>query len=320
MPSLSSHTIKLLWLAAAAFTAALCVCPAIAQGQSPAGPQTPGGAPAESQPQTPIAPPGRNRGLSRVLTAPPVQPPDIHAVITQFIEELHKTTAKKIVVIGGLTPASGRDALGNWLVVQVKDSLSQVPHGFDLVQGELRVGKHVGESVLDTGGADTVVSATVCPNEEGILVTLNAVPAKPDHKQEQDAPGVLVSKNVALTDELTALLPPDWVEESRRERKASDDLSTHGGHWPNVASCAYCPDPEFTDLARKLKLTGTVLVTVIVQADGTPDDIELVRGFGFGLDEAAIEAVTQWRFHPAGEAAGNPFATKTTIELTFRIK
>jgi TonB family protein len=65
-------------------------------------------------------------------------------------------------------------------------------------------------------------------------------------------------------------------------------------------------------------MTGTVLVSVVIGADGVPGQIELVRGAGFGLDEKAAEAVSKWRFKPATKD-GAPVRVKAQIEVNFRL-
>jgi protein TonB len=51
--------------------------------------------------------------------------------------------------------------------------------------------------------------------------------------------------------------------------------------------------------ARKLKLTGLVLVETILTAKGEPTEIRVLESAGTLLDEAVVEAVRGWRFEPA---------------------
>jgi protein TonB len=83
--------------------------------------------------------------------------------------------------------------------------------------------------------------------------------------------------------------------------------------------CAYCPDPRFSDEARKAKFMGTVMLRLVVTADGRPTGISIVKGAGMGLDENALEAVKGWRFKPAMGPGGKPVAVQVDIEVTFRL-
>jgi protein TonB len=77
-------------------------------------------------------------------------------------------------------------------------------------------------------------------------------------------------------------------------------------------------DPEFSEEARKAKFMGIVTVNLIVDQNGNPQSVRLVRGVGMGLDQKAIEAVKQYRFKPAHEN-GKPVAVQLNVEVDFRI-
>lgn len=73
-----------------------------------------------------------------------------------------------------------------------------------------------------------------------------------------------------------------------------------------VAAYLDNPAPDYPHLSRRLKESGTVLLRVLVSAEGRPGQIELNQSSGYvRLDQAAIEAVRQWRFVAAkqGEQA-----------------
>jgi protein TonB len=80
----------------------------------------------------------------------------------------------------------------------------------------------------------------------------------------------------------------------------------------------YRVEPEFTPEARQAKFQGTVLVSLVVGADGRTRDIRVLRPVGMGLDQNAMEAVKQWRFEPA-KKDGKPVPVYATIEVEFRL-
>ncbi|HEX3694840.1 MAG TPA: energy transducer TonB [Polyangia bacterium] len=55
---------------------------------------------------------------------------------------------------------------------------------------------------------------------------------------------------------------------------------------------------KYTDEAREAAVEGTVVLEVVVGADGRPRDIHVVSGLGHGLTEAAIAALKACRFSP----------------------
>ena len=83
-------------------------------------------------------------------------------------------------------------------------------------------------------------------------------------------------------------------------------------------SVIFKQDPEYSEEARKAKLSGTVLLAVVVDKEGLARDVRVVRPLGLGLDEKAVEAVQQWKFNP-GMKAGEPVNVRANIEINFRL-
>ena len=63
--------------------------------------------------------------------------------------------------------------------------------------------------------------------------------------------------------------------------------------------CVEGPNPSYSDEARAAKVSGTVLLHLIVTEEGHATKIQVKRSLGHGLDEKAVEAVGNWRFEPA---------------------
>jgi protein TonB len=80
----------------------------------------------------------------------------------------------------------------------------------------------------------------------------------------------------------------------------------------------FAPDPEFSDEARRAKYQGVCVVGLIVDSQGNPQHVRIVRPLGMGLDEKAMEAVRQYKFKPA-EFKGRAVAVEVNIEVNFRI-
>lgn len=77
-------------------------------------------------------------------------------------------------------------------------------------------------------------------------------------------------------------------------------------------------EPEYTEEARKAKLQGTVVLSIVIAAGGQVQDVRVLRGLGLGLDTRAADAVLQWRFRPA-MVDGKPVATRAVVEVNFRL-
>ncbi len=62
--------------------------------------------------------------------------------------------------------------------------------------------------------------------------------------------------------------------------------------------------------------TGSVLLDAVVQDNGIPSVLRVVRSLSWAADEAAISALEQWRFSPA-QKDGVPVKVRMTFEIGF---
>ena len=81
----------------------------------------------------------------------------------------------------------------------------------------------------------------------------------------------------------------------------------------------FTPEAEFSDEARRAKYQGVCLISLIVDAQGNPQDPRVIRALGMGLDEKAIEAVRKYKFKPAMKDGRTPVPVRITIEVNFRL-
>jgi len=75
---------------------------------------------------------------------------------------------------------------------------------------------------------------------------------------------------------------------------------------------------SYPAIARRAGIEGRVFLQFIVEKDGTPSNIAVIRGIGAGCDEEAVRAVEQARFRP-GKQRGRPVRVKMSLPVTFRL-
>jgi periplasmic protein TonB len=78
-------------------------------------------------------------------------------------------------------------------------------------------------------------------------------------------------------------------------------------------------EAEFSDEARRAKYQGVCVISLIVDAQGNPQNIRVQRPLGMGLDEKAIEAIRQYKFKPAMKDGKTPVPVMISIEVDFRL-
>ena len=78
----------------------------------------------------------------------------------------------------------------------------------------------------------------------------------------------------------------------------------------------YKVDPGYTLEAQKNKISGTVMLSILVGVDGKVSDIHVLEKLEPGLDARAITAVSKWRFKPAMRRS-TPVAFRARAGVSF---
>ena len=78
--------------------------------------------------------------------------------------------------------------------------------------------------------------------------------------------------------------------------------------------------PTYTNRAMMARIEGSVMLELIVRANGIPTNIRVTRSIDpDGLDGEAVRAASQWRFSP-GRLNGNPVDVAASIEIDFHVR
>jgi TonB family protein len=103
----------------------------------------------------------------------------------------------------------------------------------------------------------------------------------------------------------------------------------HAGDGVTPPKLIFSAEPEFSEKARKKKIAGGCVVSLIVATNGTATDIHVVKSIAdtvskkdrdaaLSLDQQAIKAVAQYRFEPA-TYRGTPVPYRLNVEVNFQI-
>lgn len=164
-------------------------------------------------------------------------------------------------------------------------------------------------------GATAVLNGTTEVRGDAVRVAASLFSCKKDKAGPQE------QFSFPYSDFASALSPIDSFPKSFPSPKdASIPLVQRAGvNGITSPNCVSCPDPDYTDPAREVKFSGTLLLDVTVSAEGRAIDASVVRGLPFGLNETAIKTIRDWQFRPATRE-GQPVACRVMIEVTFRLK
>jgi len=132
-------------------------------------------------------------------------------------------------------------------------------------------------------------------NVEGKSKPMVLSPTPMQEERQQNQPEPSPDASASKTPAPTASVPHD-----------SGSLTNITGEGLAMTSPVYDaaylsnPVPPYPPAAKRLKLQGTVIVRVLVNADGKPESVNLQKSSGASiLDQAAINALKRWSFVPA---------------------
>jgi hypothetical protein len=78
-------------------------------------------------------------------------------------------------------------------------------------------------------------------------------------------------------------------------------------------------DMEFSDEARRKRINGMCLVTMIVDAYGMPQNPKVIRCSDPSFERSSLDAAMQYRFKPATRLDGTPLSVMISVEINYRI-
>ncbi len=79
------------------------------------------------------------------------------------------------------------------------------------------------------------------------------------------------------------------------------------------------PQPQYTEIARKARITGVVIVEAIIDKGGSVTNVKVLKGLPMGLDQAAVDAIKKWKFEPA-TLNGKPVAVIYNLTVNFQLQ
>jgi TonB family protein len=96
------------------------------------------------------------------------------------------------------------------------------------------------------------------------------------------------------------------------------DFYTAGQQGVTTPKLIHEVKPHYTWDAMRDKVVGTVVMTCIVQLNGTCEAPKVTTSLDPRLDQEAMNALQNWRFQP-GEYRGRAVPVQVTVEMTFTL-
>ena len=149
------------------------------------------------------------------------------------------------------------------------------------------------------------------PTARFVLLDLNAKKRTEDFKIQ--LPGISFSPEQLKPSEPYPPLTPLTVDRN----------GTILFKWPNSAKstkpphCSHIPSPAYTQAAREAGLNGSLTVETIITQDNRMENVRIVKGMPYDLNQSALDILQNWRCTPA-TVDGQAVPTLVQFEVTFR--
>ncbi len=128
---------------------------------------------------------------------------------------------------------------------------------------------------------------------------------------------------------LTSQALPAPAQSSLSDAPAAKPVVYQTGGDVTSPKLVYAVDPEYTEEARKHRVQGITTLSLVVDAEGNPQEVKVSRSLSTmvdpnyraaarNLDDKAVEAVKQYRFRP-GMLKGKPVAVAIHLDVNFQL-
>ena len=77
--------------------------------------------------------------------------------------------------------------------------------------------------------------------------------------------------------------------------------------------------PEYTAEAKKARISGVVVLEIVVERDGRVSGGRVLKPLPMGLTQKAIDAVRHYRYTPGKNKKGKPVRTLLNVTMPFRL-
>jgi TonB family protein len=139
-----------------------------------------------------------------------------------------------------------------------------------------------------------------------------------EHREVRKGPEEKVEMTIPGADEQFRKSAEPFREVLASQVAEDQGILRAGVHGVTVPSGVYMPAPDYTDPARIAKFQGSLILLVKVSEEGRAEDLRVLHGLPFGLNQKALNTVRTWKFRPA-ILDGKAVPVQVPIEVTFRL-
>jgi TonB family protein len=291
-------------------------------------------------PVTPNVPPAQAPQTPLPLT--PQQHTQLNDLASRVLQHADRAGCKKgscTILVANFTDSSGStsilgmqlaDAVSEQLAVAAADiQVADRKRLYEYLERERIPSKSLAEDNAERWlameqSANAVLIGRLNGDRDKWIVALELldahfrVRAPREHREVLKGPQERVELTMTGTDEQLRKPVEPFKEVSASQVAEDQGILRAGVHGVTVPRGVHMPSPSYTDFARTAKIQGTIVLLITITEDGHAENLEVLKGLPFGLNQAALNTVRTWKFRPS-TLEGKPIPVKVPIEVTFRL-
>jgi TonB family protein len=249
------------------------------------------------------------------------QLPDMQVLADQMAQTISDSKLGSVVVIDFYGPDEKFSNLGVTLADRFNDSLKktmaisviqqrdQMKDWLKNKEWPLSVFKSIDLSLWVAGqlNIDAVIAGNISVRQNEIAVETNLY--RVDTRQWVKTFEVLSRMSTEAQTLATTFPEPDY--------KFDAGIAVAGQNGYSIPTCVSCPEAPYNQDAIKHRTQGSVVMTAVIEADGSTGKLTVRQALPDGLTDDALETARQWKFAPATGPDGKPAPVQHTIRMTF---
>lgn len=245
---------------------------------------------------------------------------DRKAIAKSLAQEIERAQFHKIYVPDFLDPSGARTEKGCFFASMFSTNLAKSARNFDVVN-RIQAQKQLDELHISPQdfkqpellskaalalGADTVLAgtATISPTEAKLLLSL------------RDAASGKEVHSVGYHEQLEPAFEGNFPATQSDGGRVYYFPGLDGISPPK---CISCPQPEYTDDARRNRVEGTVVMSASLDEKGMITGARVLKSPDDDLAKRSINILRKWRLEPSRDLEGKAIAARVLIETSFRL-
>jgi hypothetical protein len=281
-----------------------------------------------------------NFDFSGMYSTSPPQPNvgnTIEAITRQLTDKFKEADKKSVLVVDLSTPEYPWLPFGAWLADQFSAAFAKTGHELEVVDRlQLKVAmdtQHLSPkdefqlknaiALAKSIGANTLILGSFGAAENGVGVTLVGFRLSELGPTQSNSSMIgMVFGRIDLTPEIASHL-----EVTLDSLRPKDGIARAGIGGVSIPSCVRCPPPsmhvpdiDLQSFLREKRGAGTIVLQLVVTAEGRVVQVTVAQPIGYGVDEQYIKAAKDFEFKPAVDADNKPVAVHTSFTMMMKTK